>query len=326
MRIGLVIGKFMPLHDGHISLINFAKQRCDKLIVAVCSLKSEPIDGSLRYQWMSDYLISDSQCNVVHITEELPGSSVSDRAISKIWANYLKTILPDVNVIFASEQYAEYVAEHMNIDYQIYDIERKTVPISATMIRSNPYKYWDYLPDIVKPYYVKTVCLYGGESCGKTTLVKRLANLFDTSYVPEMARYVQEFAHISWQNLNDNIFIAFAEAHRDMINTMRLTAHKVLFVDSDNLTTQIYANSYIGMKKGLIERYDDIKYDMYFLLAPDVPFVQDGTRIYGDKRWEMHSVFKNELIAHNRPFIEVNGDWDNRYRMIRDGVYELLNA
>jgi HTH-type transcriptional repressor of NAD biosynthesis genes len=31
---GLVIGKFMPVHNGHIALINFAASQCDELIVS----------------------------------------------------------------------------------------------------------------------------------------------------------------------------------------------------------------------------------------------------------------------------------------------------
>mgnify|MGYP003834889701 CR=1 FL=1 len=33
MKRGLVIGKFMLVHKGHIALINFAASQCDELIV-----------------------------------------------------------------------------------------------------------------------------------------------------------------------------------------------------------------------------------------------------------------------------------------------------
>jgi HTH-type transcriptional repressor of NAD biosynthesis genes len=157
MKTGLIIGKFMPFHKGHISLIDFGLKNCDKLIIGVCSLKSEPIDGDIRYKWLSDYYKDNEKVKVIHITEELPNSSESSKSISKIWAEYLKKLLPEVNIIFASEQYAQYVAEYMNIDYKIYDTDRTIVPISATIIRNNPFKHWSYIPDIVKPYYVKII-------------------------------------------------------------------------------------------------------------------------------------------------------------------------
>jgi HTH-type transcriptional repressor of NAD biosynthesis genes len=322
MKTGLIIGKFMPFHEGHISLINFGLHNCDKLIVAVCSLKSEPIDGNLRFKWVLDYFSGNDRVNVMHIIEELPGDSESNREISKIWADYLKVLLPEVNIIFASEQYAQYVAEYMNIDYIIYDIDRSFVPISATKIRENPFKYWDYIPNIVKPYYIKTVCIYGGESCGKTTIVKRLANRFMTSYVPEMARYIGEFSNINWKDFDKNFFIAFAKSHYDMINAMKLVANKILFVDSDNLTTQIYADTYIGMKNNLISVYDKVDYDIYFLMKPDIPFIQDGTRRYEYERWEIHNRFKEELIKNNIKYIEVGGSWDERFEQIISYINE----
>ena len=40
---GLVLGKFMPLHKGHIHLIETAAAEVDELTVLVCSTKEEPI-------------------------------------------------------------------------------------------------------------------------------------------------------------------------------------------------------------------------------------------------------------------------------------------
>lgn len=162
MRTELIIGKFMPMKKGHIGLIEFGLESCDNLIVAVCSLKSEPIDGHLRFNWVKQHFYNNSKVKVVHITsEDLPNSSESNRYISKIWAEYLKGLFPEVNIIFASETYGEYVAEYMNAEYKSFDLDRKKVPIFATKVRENPFMYWDYIPENVKPYYVKKVCIYG---------------------------------------------------------------------------------------------------------------------------------------------------------------------
>jgi nicotinamide riboside kinase len=128
-----------------------------------------------------------------------------------------------------------------------------------------------------------------------------------------MARYIGDFANINWAELEEKFFIAFAKSQFDMIETMKLVANKVLFVDSDNLTTQIYADTYIGMKNDYIKTYDKINYNLYLLMKPDCSFVQDGTRIYKNKRWEIHKRFKQELINNKRPFIEIGGDWEERY-------------
>ncbi|MET0392361.1 MAG: adenylyltransferase/cytidyltransferase family protein [Chitinophagaceae bacterium] len=46
----VVPGKFMPLHRGHLALIDFAHRPCDLLYVILCYTPEEPIDGELRRQ------------------------------------------------------------------------------------------------------------------------------------------------------------------------------------------------------------------------------------------------------------------------------------
>ena len=50
---GFVLGKFMPPHQGHVLLCDFARAYCETLTILVCSLESEPIPGRLRHAWMS---------------------------------------------------------------------------------------------------------------------------------------------------------------------------------------------------------------------------------------------------------------------------------
>ncbi|MDI8954276.1 hypothetical protein MJO10_29530, partial [Salmonella enterica subsp. enterica serovar Anatum] len=43
------------------------------------------------------------------------------------------------------------------------------------------YRGWEYIPTEVKPFFVRTVAILGGESSGKSTLVNKLANIFNTT-------------------------------------------------------------------------------------------------------------------------------------------------
>ena len=45
---GLVLGKFLPPHRGHVHLCEVAQRMCDELTIVVASLAAEPIDGGLR--------------------------------------------------------------------------------------------------------------------------------------------------------------------------------------------------------------------------------------------------------------------------------------
>ena len=51
---GLVIGKFMPVHKGHIALINFAAAQCDELIVSMSYTDNDPISFQLRFNWLQE--------------------------------------------------------------------------------------------------------------------------------------------------------------------------------------------------------------------------------------------------------------------------------
>lgn len=313
MRTGLVIGKFMPMTKGHIGLIEFGVKNCDKLIVAVCSLKSEPIDGDLRFNWVKKHFYNNSKVEVVHITnEDLPNSSESSRYISKIWAEYLQSLYPEVNIIFASEKYGEYVAEYMNAEYMIFDVERKTIPISATKVRENPFKYWDYIPEVVKPFYVKKVCIYGPDSCGKSTLTMDLAKYYKTAFVPEIARNMFEWSDLLIDNLNMNHLEQFAKMQYEAVNSMKNFADRILFCDSDNITTQIYSDVYCGYITDEIKKYE-ITYDLFLFLDIDTPYIEEGQRNLANRRKEMRQRFMQELDQRSIEYVVISGSWKERF-------------
>lgn len=324
MRTGLIIGKFMPLTKGHIGLINFGLENCDRLTVVVCTLPWEPIDGKLRYNWVKKYYGNNERVRVVHSTDELPDSSESNREISKIWAAHLKKLYPETDIIFASEKYGEFVADYMGIDYKLFDVERRSIPISATKVRQNPYKYWDYIPDIVKHYYIKKVCIYGPDSCGKSTLTLRLAKHYKTAYVPELARNMFEWSDLLMEDLNLNHLEQFAKVQYEAVMSMTYFANKILLCDSDNLTTQIYSEVYCGQITEVTKKYEYVDYDLYLLLDIDTPYFEEGQRNLGHRRKEMFERFKGELDKRGIKYVLINGSWDERFSKAVNAVDSLI--
>ncbi|MEH7393369.1 AAA family ATPase [Bacillus sp. JJ1474] len=66
--------------------------------------------------------------------------------------------------------------------------------ISATNIREKGiFEYWDYIPDEVKTFFIKKVVILGTESCGKSTLTRNLALIYNTTYVKEYGRDYCEY-------------------------------------------------------------------------------------------------------------------------------------
>src|SRR5258705_13529723 len=118
MKTGFVFGKFMPLHNGHIALIEFALKHCDKLYVIICFTGKEPINYLIRKQWLYQFFENTPSLTIVSFgynEKDLPNTSISSRQISKLWADAFKKLLPDVDIVFTSEKYGDYVAEYMGI-------------------------------------------------------------------------------------------------------------------------------------------------------------------------------------------------------------------
>lgn len=158
MKTGLIIGKFMPLHKGHIALIEFALEHCDELIVLVSASDDEPITGTQRLEWLQELYKDNGKVKPIMLNyDDLilsdAETTVSSEGLSKLWANYLKEQLPPIDVIFASEAYGAYMSRFLDCEAVIYDEPCKIVPVSATQIRNDPFTYFPFLPDVVQAYY-----------------------------------------------------------------------------------------------------------------------------------------------------------------------------
>jgi HTH-type transcriptional repressor of NAD biosynthesis genes len=167
MRKGLVFGKFMPLHNGHLALINFALLHCDHLCIILCYTHNEPIDGLIRKQWLRESFEHNTNITLFsyqYDDKKLPNTSVSSPRVSEIWASVLRALVPDAAVVYTSEDYGDYLANYMGIEHLLFDKARTVAPISATTIRTNPLLYWSYIADAAKPWFVKKIAIVGSES------------------------------------------------------------------------------------------------------------------------------------------------------------------
>jgi HTH-type transcriptional regulator, transcriptional repressor of NAD biosynthesis genes len=183
---GLILGKFMPPHAGHQYLVEFAQNFVERLTVLVCSLDREPIAGRLRYQWMRELF---PQARIVHVTQDLPQEPSEHPRFWDIWRQVvLKAAGGPIDFVFASENYGHQLAQEVGATFIPVDPGRELVPVSGTAIRARPLEHWRFVPECVRPYFVKRVCLFGPESTGKSTLARDLAARFDTVFVAEFAR------------------------------------------------------------------------------------------------------------------------------------------
>jgi HTH-type transcriptional repressor of NAD biosynthesis genes len=312
VKKGLVLGKFMPLHTGHLALIDFAAGQCEELFILLCYTNNEPVSGSIREEWLKTATTNHSNCSVVKFLYNeavLPNTSVSSKEVSQLWSRAINTILPDIDVIFSSELYGDYVASFLGIRHIVFDIERKAQPISASAILTNPLLNWNFIDVAARPYFVKKIVLLGTESTGKSTLTEKLATYFNAAYVPEMAREILE----KTEDCKPEHLVQIAALHATTILSKLKEANRLLFIDTDINITRSYSK-YLFNETLHTEHWieDANKADLYIFLEPDCEFVQDGTRLPDEERHKLSLFHKEQLKQAGIPYFSINGNWEER--------------
>ncbi len=170
------------------------------------------------------------------------------------------------------------------------------------------------------PKQIKKVCLFGPESVGKTTLTQQLAAHYQTIFVPEVARDL-----LITNNFTRADIIHIGHAQTAAVQIAEQQANRILFCDTDLITTQIYADVYLHeVPAVLYELERQIHYDAYVLLNIDVPWVADGLRDLGHRRAEMLARFRQELEYRQQPYTLVSGSFSDRMAAICQLADQLL--
>ena len=307
-RRGFVLGKFMPPHEGHVFLCRFAQACCETLTILVCSLEDDPIPGALRYQWMQALFPA---ANVVWCQEDLPQAPADSADFWSIWKRICLTYggeSPDL--VFASEPDGQRLADELDARFVPVDLSRSAFPVSGKAVRSNPFANWAFVPEVVRPYFVKRVCLFGPESTGKSTLSRALALHYGTVIAPEYGRlYTETFG----SDCGPEDIRRIVQGHLAGVAAATLQANRILIEDTDPVLTAIWSDLLVGARDPWFESFDQTA-DLYLLTGIDIPWEGDGIRYFPaeDHRRDFHRRCRNELERRGLPYVEVTGDRDAR--------------
>ncbi len=307
-RSGLILGKFLPPHAGHLHLIATARGMVDELTVLVCSLAREPIPGALRVTWLRELVPG---VRIVHLDEELPSEPHDDPRFWELWTAAIHRSLGFVpDVVFTSEDYGDELARRVGARHVLVDRERTAVPVSGTAIRADPMKHWLNLPPPVRPWFTRRVVVTGSESTGKTQLAARLAAALGTVAAPEFAR---DYLDGKTAPLDRHDIEVIAVGHLEQEARYARRADRVLVMDTDLFSTLVYGEHYYGSVEPWIARVArERRGDLYLLLDVDVPWVADPQRDRGDRREEMHALFRATLERSGAPYVTISGNWTER--------------
>jgi HTH-type transcriptional regulator, transcriptional repressor of NAD biosynthesis genes len=155
MHTGLVFGKFMPVHKGHLALIDFALAQCQHVIVSMSFTLTDPISPALRFAWLNDIFKDNPRVKLVQYLDDFNDEKLTIFEAAKLWASFINREFPEIDGFFCSENYGEPLAFHLQKPCIIFDKDRFQIPISATQIRQNPMENLDFLPENVKDYFLE---------------------------------------------------------------------------------------------------------------------------------------------------------------------------
>ncbi|RFU62855.1 multifunctional transcriptional regulator/nicotinamide-nucleotide adenylyltransferase/ribosylnicotinamide kinase NadR [Peribacillus glennii] len=341
-KVGMYGGKFLPCpHMGHVYAMIQASSMVDELHVIV---SHDPLyekelcdsDGVLDYvphtmrvRWWVQ-LTKDMEHVFVHeVYDEQTGSpSDWDKGAEAI----KKVVGKAINTVFSSEHSYTPIFHRLypNAEHIVLDPERKTYPISGTALRTKGIlKNWDMVPSVVRPYFVKKVVVVGTESCGKSTMVRNLANLFNTVYVEEFGRNFYDRLG-SCEDITiaaDYPEIAFE--HKRNENRKLKDANRVIFIDTEAIVTQFFSMAYLGIRQPIVDEIAKQQhYDLWLFLEPDVKWVDDGTRSFGEqkKREENNKLLKSLLANHGVTYKTISGTYGERLEKAVFYVNRLLEG
>lgn len=338
MKTGFIGGKFLPLHLGHVNAIVKASCMVDKLYIVLSHSKNRDQylceKGNIKYMpfkvrlsWLKRLAQDMENVEVIDVEDNYYEDDYNWEEGAQIIKRKIGT---KIDCVFSSEEiYSNIFARlYPNAKHIIIDSQRKNVPISATKIRTEGvYKNWEFLPEFVREYFVKKIVVVGTESCGKSTLIKNLSKIFNTTYVHEFGREMCEIKGGSEALVKEDYpYIAYGQKMLEFEAIKH--ANKVLFIDTESLVTKYYLQLYEDVDN--VSLFDEISklndYDLWIFLEPDVKWVDDGTRMHGNDevRFRNNKILKKILDETGIDYVTIGGDYKQRFDRSINLVEKIL--
>jgi HTH-type transcriptional regulator, transcriptional repressor of NAD biosynthesis genes len=318
-RKGVVLGDFSPLDNAHVHMIEFALNYVEELTIVIDEHAADTISAAARVAWL---------------TELFPGVPVK-RVKSTVWhksddADYgsslvtgLRRLLPKTNgFLFCLEARGKLLADTLGASYIPVDPSLVGHKVAEKELRADPLKHWEALPRIVRPHFVRRVCVFGPESTGKSTLAKQLAERFGTVYVPE---YAKTYIEANGKEIDDEDMLAIARGQCALEDAVARDANGVLFCDSDLVTSIIWSGRLVGKVPDWLRNEADRRhYDLYLLTHYDVPWVDDVHRYIPEESPAFFDRCVLELDSRKRRYSQIKGSWEDRFKLAVAAVEEML--
>jgi cytidyltransferase-like protein len=314
---GLAFGRFLAPHLGHLHFLQRAAAQVENLTILVCSSPEDPVPGHLRYACLKELLPA---CKVLHLSgkhwPDLPGDLL--RELHRLgWTKGCELLLSG----WASDDLAGAAA---GLPVRSLEREPATASLTSEHILADPSSFWGEILPLARAFFVKKVVLTGPESVGKTMLAQKLAAHYQTTWVEE---YGREYTEKAGQGLTAMDFAHIAGGQLLLEDAAASRARHLLFCDTDLIVTEMWAEVYLGhCPPWIIEANHQRRYDLFLLLVPDVHWVSDGIRFYGDMRQAHFERLKEILESRGLPYCIIAGDYEVRFEKAVAAIDGMLSA
>lgn len=374
MKVGICFGGYCPMHQGHLDVIMRAKKENDVCFVVVCGYDNEPRSWEInlnldeRHNLINSFFCNDEQIVVLKINDTELGidESMSDHNWT-VWQNKVKELIfgnvhcrgpyikyqkideitSDITWYVAEPFYKTSIERNNVMNGKVILID-KLNPVSGTLIRNNPIKYWNKISKPFKPYLCKNILILGTASEGKSTLVRDISNYFDIPHAWEYGRGYMEDRDMQDTDLTVDDFKEFLKGQISICNNFRTQSKNGIFIsDTDNCVTLMYAKAYSSNPEMQINEDDykvlyneakrlhknnKFKWDHIFVFPPSKNFVDDGSRYMGQASMEERN--KNfeilqKLIQEFYPDVSktyLNGSFLQNFNEVKNYINSLIES
>jgi NadR type nicotinamide-nucleotide adenylyltransferase len=173
---------------------------------------------------------------------------------------------------------------------------------------------------------MKKVVVIGPESTGKSTLCEQLANYYKTNWVPEYAR---EYLTVNGMNytFDDLLTIAQGQVALEESYIEKAKDASLLFIDTDQYVMKVWGEFVFSKcHQWTLDQITKRKYDLYLLCNIDLPWAYDVLREYPDPgpREELYNIYRNIMLNQSVPWIEISGNYDERFQKAINAVNDLF--
>ena len=315
---GLTLGKCAPFHKGHQFLIETALSEMDEVIVIIYEAReTTSVPLNIRAGWIRR-LYPD-----VQVIEAWDGpTEVGDTPeIKKKHEDYIlnRLKLQGITHFYSSEFYGEHMSLALGAVNRIVDYNRKTVPISGTQIRKYPFACREYLHPWVYRDLITNVVFLGAPSTGKTTLTSRLAQEYDTVWMPEYGREYWEKHQVN-RRLSLEQLVEIASEHLNREEELLSEANRYLFTDTNAITTYMFSLDYHNTAAPQLTELANraaSRYDLVFVCDVDIPYDDTWDRSGDVNRRIFQKQIVNDLIIRKIPFFLVQGELETRVKYVK---------